>query len=54
MVHVASSQRSREVEAEDERINVTDCVRLFYPNIIVFIVLDSKSIIVFLVFYSAL
>jgi hypothetical protein len=40
MVHVVSSWRVHRVEAEDERVNVTDNVRLFYPNFIIFVVLD--------------
>jgi hypothetical protein len=40
MVHVVSSWRLRRVEAEDERVNATDNVRLFYPNFIIFVVLD--------------
>jgi hypothetical protein len=35
VVHVASSWRLRRVEAEDERVDVTGCVRLFYPKIVV-------------------
>jgi hypothetical protein len=31
VVHVASSQRSREDEAKDGRVDVMDCIRLFYP-----------------------
>jgi hypothetical protein len=39
VVHVASSWRSRGVKAEDGCVDVTGCVRPFYPKIVVFIVL---------------
>jgi hypothetical protein len=39
MVHVASSWRLRRVKAEDERIDVTDCVGPFYPNFVIIYVL---------------
>jgi hypothetical protein len=48
MVHVASSQRSRGVEAEDERVDATGYIRLFYSNFTVSIVLSPKGILVFL------
>jgi hypothetical protein len=32
VVHVASSQKSRGVQVEDGRVDVTGCVGLFYPN----------------------
>jgi hypothetical protein len=38
MVHVVSSHRSYGDEAEDERVDATDCIRLFYPNFAVFVV----------------
>jgi hypothetical protein len=47
MMHVASSQRSRGVEAEDGRINAMGYIRLFYSNFTIFIVLDPKEILVF-------
>jgi hypothetical protein len=43
MVHVASSQRLHGDETEDERVDATDCIKLFYPNFVVFIVLGHKS-----------
>jgi hypothetical protein len=43
MVHVASSQRSRGDEVKDERVDAIGCIRLFYLNITVFVVLDHKS-----------
>jgi hypothetical protein len=46
MVHVASSWRSREDEAEDGWIETTGCIRLFYPNFTVFIVLCHKGSLV--------
>jgi hypothetical protein len=46
MVHVASSRRSREDEAEDERVDVTGCIGLFYPNFAIFIVLGHKDSLV--------
>jgi hypothetical protein len=47
MVHVALSQRSHRDGAEDRRVDATCCIRLFYPNFVVFIVLDPKGILVF-------
>jgi hypothetical protein len=35
-VHVASSHKSCGVEAEDEQVDVMDCIKLFYPKITVF------------------
>jgi hypothetical protein len=46
MVHVASSQRSHRDEAEDGRVDATECIRLFYPNFVVFIVLGHKGSLV--------
>jgi hypothetical protein len=46
MVHVASSQRSCGDEAEDERVNVMGCIRLFYPNFAIFIALGHKRSLV--------
>jgi hypothetical protein len=47
VVHMASSRRSCRVEAEDERVDVMGCVGPFYLNIVVFIVLGLKGILVF-------
>jgi hypothetical protein len=44
MVHVASSQRLRWVEAEDGRVNAMRYIRPFYPNFVVFIILGPKSV----------
>jgi predicted aminopeptidase len=46
--HVTSSWRSREDEVEDGCNSVMDCIRLFYSNFIVFIVLGHTGILVFL------
>jgi hypothetical protein len=46
--HVTSSWRSREDEVEDGCNSAMDCIGLFYPNFIVFIVLDHTDILVFL------
>jgi hypothetical protein len=43
---VASSQRLRRVEAEDERVDAMGCIRLFYPNFTVCFVLDHKGSLV--------
>jgi hypothetical protein len=47
MVHIVSSQRSREDEAEDGWINAMDCIGLFYPNFVIFVVLGPWGILVF-------
>jgi hypothetical protein len=47
MVHVTSSRRLRRVQAEDRRIDATDCVRPFYSNFAIFYVLVSRGILVF-------
>jgi hypothetical protein len=47
VVHVASSQRSCENEVEDGRVDAMSCIRLFYPNFIIFIVLGHRDILVF-------
>jgi hypothetical protein len=46
MVHVASSQRSRGDEAKDGWIDVMGCIGPFYPNFVIFIVLDHKGSLV--------
>ncbi len=46
MVHVTSSQRSRGDKAKDGRVDAMGCIGLFYPNFIVFIVLDHKDSLV--------
>jgi hypothetical protein len=46
MVHVASSWRSRGDEAEDGWVNKMGCIRLFYPNFVIFIVLGHKGSLV--------
>jgi hypothetical protein len=46
MVHMASSQRSRGDEAEDGRVDTMGCIRLFYPNFAIFVVLAHKGSLV--------
>jgi hypothetical protein len=46
MVHVASSLRSRGDEAEDGRVNAMGCIKLFYPNFVIFIILGHKGSLV--------
>jgi hypothetical protein len=46
MVHVASSWRSQGDEAEDGWVNVMSCIRVFYPNFTVFIILGHKCTLV--------
>jgi hypothetical protein len=46
MVHIASSQRLCGVKAEDGWVDATGCIRLFYPNFTVFIVLGTKGILI--------
>jgi hypothetical protein len=47
VVHVATSQRSHEDEAEDGRVDVMGCIRFFYLNFVIFIVLGPRGILVF-------
>jgi hypothetical protein len=47
MVHVASSRRLRRTEAENGRVDVMGCIKLLYPNFIVFYILDPRNILVF-------
>jgi hypothetical protein len=47
VVHVAPSQTSRRVKAEDRRVDAMCCVGLFYHKIIVSSVLDTRGIVVF-------
>jgi hypothetical protein len=47
MMHMASWWRSHEDEAEDGWVDATGCIRLFYPNFAIFIVLDLKGNLVF-------
>jgi hypothetical protein len=54
VMHETSSQRSRRVEAEDGRVNVTGCIELFYTKIAILAVLGPRGISVFLVFYLIL
>jgi hypothetical protein len=45
MVHVASSWRLRRVKIGDGRIDATGCIRPFYPNFVIFIVLGINGIL---------
>jgi hypothetical protein len=47
VVHVTLSRRSGEDEVEDERIDATGCIRVFYPYFAVFVILDRMDISVF-------
>jgi hypothetical protein len=47
MVYVTSSRRLHRVEAEDEWVDATGCIRHFYPNFVIFVVLDSRGILIF-------
>jgi hypothetical protein len=44
---VAPSQRLREDQVEDERVNAMGCVGPFYPNFVVFFVLGPRGVLVF-------
>jgi hypothetical protein len=46
MVHMTLSQRSRGDEAEDEWADAMGCIRLFYPNFTVFVVLGNEGSLV--------
>jgi hypothetical protein len=46
MAHMASSRRSHGDEAEDGRVDAMGCIRLFYPNFVVFIILGHKGSLV--------
>jgi hypothetical protein len=46
MGHVASSRRSRGDEAEDGRVIAMGCIRLFYPNFAISVVLGHKGSLV--------
>jgi hypothetical protein len=43
---VTSSWRLRQVEVEDGRVDATGYIRFFYPNFVVFFVLDHKGSLV--------
>jgi hypothetical protein len=47
MVHVTSSRRLSRVKAEDGWVDVTGCVRPFYPNFVIFYVLVPRGILMF-------
>jgi hypothetical protein len=46
MVHMASSWRSCGDDADVGWVDVMDCIGLFYPNFVVFIVLGNKGSLV--------
>jgi hypothetical protein len=47
MVYVVESRRLRRVEGEDGQVDATGCIRPFYHNIAIFIVLGTRGIKVF-------
>jgi hypothetical protein len=47
MVHVVSSWRLRRVEAEDGWVDATGCIKLFFPNFVIFVVLGLRDVLVF-------
>jgi hypothetical protein len=46
MVHVASSQRSCEDEADDRCVDAMDCIVLFYPNYVVGVLGHQGSLVI--------
>jgi hypothetical protein len=46
MVHVVLSRRSHGDEVEGERVDVMGCIRLFYHNFAVFIILGHQGSLV--------
>jgi hypothetical protein len=47
VVYVTSLQRSRGDEAENGWVDATGCIRLFYSNFVVLVVLGPRGILVF-------
>jgi hypothetical protein len=47
MVYVVESRMLRRVEGEDGRVDTTGCIRPFYHNFVIFIVLGTRGIKVF-------
>jgi hypothetical protein len=47
MIHVASSQRSRGVEAVDGCVDATGCNGPFFPSFVIIVVLGPMGILVF-------
>jgi hypothetical protein len=45
-VHVAPSQRLHQSQVEDRRVDMTGCIRPFYPTFAVFSVLGARGIVV--------
>jgi hypothetical protein len=54
MVHVASSWRLHRGQVEDGWVDVTGYFRPCYPCFVVFLVLGTRGIVVFLVFFLGL
>jgi hypothetical protein len=46
MIHVASSWRSHGDEDEKGPVDMMGCIRLFYPNFVVFVVLGHMGTLV--------
>jgi hypothetical protein len=46
-VYVALSRRSRGDKVKDRHIDVIGCIRLFYINFIIFVVLVTKDNLIF-------
>jgi hypothetical protein len=47
VVHIASSRRSREDQAEDGRIDTMGCIGPCYLCFVIFYILDTMGILVF-------
>jgi hypothetical protein len=47
VLHVTSSQRSREDKIKTERVDAIDCIELLYLNFIIFVVLVNRDVLVF-------
>jgi hypothetical protein len=47
VVRVAPKQRSHEDEVEDGLVDAIGCVRPFYPNFVIFLLLGSRGSLVF-------
>jgi hypothetical protein len=43
MMHVVSSWRLRADAVEDRWVDAIGCIRLFYPNFVIFVVLGHKG-----------
>jgi hypothetical protein len=47
VVHIASSRRSCEDEVKDGRVDVMGYIKSFNPYFIIFVVLDTRDILIF-------